>query len=146
MKTKLLVIAATAMLAGCAVFRSNNSSSWVDGVSESDAAPLSAQIADLTAGRIARGEKVRLAAPHDNAASEAVDAGVKNALTERGIGIAGEDDGEGAHTLRYIVTRYGGDLLLRVRLDEAEAATVLVRDASGAFVERAPLSVRKVSR
>jgi outer membrane murein-binding lipoprotein Lpp len=144
MKTKLLVIAATALLAGCAVLRSN-SSSWVDDVQMSDAAPLSAQIADLTAGRIARGEKVQLAKPHDNAVGQAVDTGLKGALAERGIGVAGEDDGEGAHTLRYAVTRYGGELLLRVRLDDAEAATVLVRGPSGVLSPRAPLSVRKVT-
>ena len=146
MKTMALVIAATALLAGCAVFRSDNSS-WIDGVPESDAAPLSAQIADLTAGRVARGEKVRLAEPRDNAAGRAVDAGLKDALAERGITVAGDgEDGKTAHTLRYIVTPYGSDLLLRVRLDNQEAATVLVRGPSGGLAPQAPLSVREVRR
>ncbi len=145
MKTRFLVIAATALLAGCAVFRSDRSS-WVDGVPETDAAPLSAQIADLTAGRVARGEKVRLAETHDNAASQAVDASLKDALAERGIGVAGDGDGGAVHTLRYIVSPYGDELLLRVRLDGQEAATVLVRGPSGSLAARAPLSVREVRR
>jgi shikimate kinase len=146
MKAKLLVIAAAAILSGCAVFRSD-SSSWVEGVPETDAAPLSAQIADLTAARVARGEKVRLADTHDNAASQAVDASLKAALAERGIAVTGDaDDGVAAHTLRYIITPYGDELLLRVSLDSQEAATVLVRDPSGGLAARAPLSVREVRR
>ena len=142
---KVLVVLAALTLTGCAVLRADGSS-WVEDVPEGEAAQLAARIADLAAGQLAPGDKVRLAAGRDNAAGREVETHLKAALQARGINVA-EGAGEAApRTMRYLVTLYGKELLLRVRVDDAEATTMLARGKGGEIIATSPLAVRKVQK
>jgi hypothetical protein len=140
MRRLLIVLLATALLSGCGVFRPETS--WVDDVANRDAAQLSLRIAEVAASRLAPGDRVRLASHRGNG-GEAMSAHMKAALQSRGLTVVeGSSD---AHALRYVVSRYGEGLLLRVRLDDAEATTVLKQGRNGELITSTPLTLRKVS-
>ena len=139
------VLWATVALTGCAIFRPDGS--WVDGVSERDAMQLTVQIADLAAQQLPPGQTVRLALPPASATGQLVATHLKEALQGRGLTVTeGDAPAKDAHALRYLITRYGEGLLLRVRIDTAEASTVLSRGRDGALIAGAPLAIRKAAQ
>ena len=133
------LLAAAAALSGCALFQPETS--WVDDVPDRDTVQLSKHIADVAASRWMPGDRVRLAALRGNAASEALVTQMTAALQARGFTVV-EKSGD-AHALRYFVSRYGNGLLLRMRLDDAEATTVLSRAKNGELITGVPLTLRK---
>jgi hypothetical protein len=140
----LLVIAAilaAALLASCTLFRPT--SSWVELAEDADAGPLSEAITAFVAEAVPeRGAVIALAAPPEEQGGNLITLQLGEKLTARGYRLAGADDIGGRH-LRYLVSRYGEGVLLRVTLDGAEISVIFARDAGGVLKAAAPLAMRQ---
>ena len=130
----VLPMSAVLTLSACALHQPPNS--YVVGLPETDAGVISTRIAEITAARLPRGEKVSLARlANETHAAQEVAARLDEALLARGLSLVNAtSDG---HVLRYEVMPYGPSWLLRVYLDDAETTTVMTRSRGGAWVATA---------
>ncbi len=129
-------------LAGCAMFRPIGGS-WVEPTAESEAEPLSETIVAFVAEFVPQaGAAIELVAPPERQAANMLTLQLRSKLAARGYKL--EAQGAGArHRLKYVVSRFGDRLLLRVALDGVEASVLFGWDDGGALRAAGPLSMRK---
>ncbi len=141
----VFVLLASASLSACALLRAN--ASWRGDLGEADAIAIAATIVAFIADRMAPGDEAILLEPSIDDGGDRLGASLASQLEARGYRF--ERDGANSpdsHHLGVIITAYGGGFLLRVKLDDAEASTILSRRADGQLVAGAPLSVREAVR
>jgi hypothetical protein len=135
------VIIAAGLLASCTVFRPNNS--WVELADDADAGPLSdAIVACVAEAAPQRGAVIELASLPEEQSGHVVAVQIREKLSQRGYRFAGPE-AAGQHNLRYLVSRYGQDVLLRITLDGVEVSVLFARAAGGALKASAPLAMRQ---
>ena len=140
------VLFAVFVLTGCAL-GTMNTGSFVEDVPEKDAGQIATRIAELTAARLSPGAKVKLVpGPGQSLASQEIAARLDEALRARGILVATAHEAVNGHELRYQVTHYGKNWLLRVHLDAVEASMVLTKGQNGQLSAATPLTIREAAR
>ncbi len=130
-------VLASPVLSGCALPDAGLASAVPADLALAEAVPLAAAMADLTTRRVpaSSGAIVVLAPAGDAALTSAL----LNDLRAAGYTVADS----GPHRLAYQVNALGGDVLVRMDLDDARAARLFTRtagglSAAGAFSVREP--------
>ena len=145
-RTRFVVLACLLPLAACAAFRAERS--WSDDLAKEDAAQVAGTVATLVAERVSpKDGKLIAIAPANGTSGNEVDSLLSKTLQERGYRLAKvEEKSAEVHHLRYLITKYGSDYVLRISLDGAEATTAFSRMQSGELVAGAPLAIREAMR
>jgi hypothetical protein len=143
-----LVFMFTVLLTGCATLEAGAGGSWVEPLAVKDAPRLVAAIGDLVQQRLppARATLV-IEPPQSGQTDNPIAAQLAAALRHKGYALVETAQaGADAHHLRYLITRRGDGVLLRVALDKIEAARLLARGKSGELEASAPFAIREASR
>jgi uncharacterized lipoprotein YajG len=139
MRRVLLPVVAAALLAGCGLFRPNGS--WVEMDAGMEVAPIADAIVVFVAQSVPQtGATIVLAPVPEAQTSHPLAAEVREKLTARGYRLGA--DGQGRH-LRYLVSPYRDQILLRVSLDGLECSVLFGRDDTGRLGAAAPLAMRQ---
>lgn len=142
---RVLVMTLALALNGCALFQRGASSSYVAGVSPTDAPVL----ADAMAGVIGQqlpptSTTLALQPPLQGQTDNALTPALTAALARAGFALADPaQPAPNTHSVRYRVTPLDSGLLLRVQLDaDIEASRWYVRDRAGQLTPGSPTTVR----
>ncbi len=141
----VFVLLASASLGACALLRAN--ASLRGDLANADATVIAVAIVTFITDRIAPDDKSILLEPSIDDGGDRLATSLASQLEARGYRFerdaANSPDG---HHLRILMPVYGGGYLLRIRLDDAEASTILSRSADGQLITGAPLSVQEAVR
>jgi hypothetical protein len=136
------------LLTGCATLEAGSGGSWVEPLAARDAPRLVAVIGDLVQQRLPPAKATLVIEPPQSGQTDnPIAAQLADALRRKGYALVEPAQaGADAHHLRYLITRRGDGVLLRVVLDRIEASRILVRGKSGELEASAPFAVREASR
>jgi hypothetical protein len=136
----LLIFALTLALAGCGLFQPMGS--WVELTSDADCGPLSDAIVVFVAQSVpTAGATIAIAELPAEQGGSRLSVEVREKLISRGY--RPEVGDEGVNRLRYLVTRYGERILLRVTVNDTEASVLFARDSAGTLRADTPLTMRQ---
>jgi hypothetical protein len=143
-----LVLSLALALTGCASLEPSSGGSWVEPLAAKDAPRLVAVIGDLIQQRLPpAGATLVIEPPQSGQTDNPIAAQLADALRRKGYALAEPDKaGADAHHLRYLITRRGDGVLLRVVLDRNEASRILARGKSGELESSAPFAIREALR
>jgi hypothetical protein len=143
-----LVLSLALALTGCAVLEAGAGGSWVEPLAAKDAPRLVMVIGDLVQQRLPpAGATLVVEPPQFGQSDNPVATQLAETLRRKGYALAEPAQaGADAHRLRYVITRRGGDVLLRVSLNGIEASRLLARGKSGELESPAPFAIREVSQ
>lgn len=141
-RSRALILAGVLALAGCATAQH----SWVSPVAEQIADPVAGAIAEWLAEAVPPARSTLLVVPvARQQQGNKVTAALMDALRRKGFGLAtSREASPSAHVVRYAVTPiFDRHLVIRVQLDDAEAARLFYRDARGGLRPAAALTIRE---
>ena len=119
--------------------------SWVELTSDADSGPLSDAIVVFVAQSVpTAGATIAIAELPAEQGGSRLSVEVREKLISRGY--RPEVGDEGVHRLRYLVTRYGERILLRVTVNDTEASVLFARDSAGALRADTPLTMRQIGK
>jgi hypothetical protein len=138
----------TIMLTGCATLDAGSGGSWVESLAAKDAPRLVAVIGDLVQQRLPPAKATLVIEPPQSGQMDnPIAAQLAADLRHKGYALVEPAQaGADAHHLRYLITRRGDGVLLRVVLDRIEASRLLARSKSGELEASAPFAIREASR
>ena len=142
MRRAIALLVGVLGLAGCAT-QGPNLSYVGSPLAVSSAAPIASEIATYAAGQLPAAQStILLEPPPPGQAANDLTPAVTAALRAKGFGIAEPGtSAANAHSLRYIVTPVGQDVLLRIIVDNRIAAARLYQpDGKGSLVAASPLT------
>ncbi|MBC7907090.1 MAG: hypothetical protein H7Y60_10135 [Rhodospirillaceae bacterium] len=137
----VLLIAATMALAGCA--SPSKTESWVEGnISVADAQSLADTVVRIAKQRLPPASSTITLAPTGTAASPLPEM-IADGLRTSGFALAPLEPTDKAHQLRFMVSPFEGQMLLRVTVDSMTTAQIFAANANGQLVPVSPQSAQK---
>lgn len=137
----VLLIAATMALAGCA--SPSKTESWVEGnLSAADAQNLADTVVRIAKQRLPPASSTIALAPTGTATSPLPEM-IANGLRKSGFALAPSEQTDKAHQLRFMVTPFDGQVLLRVTVDAMTTAQIFAANGNGQLAPVSPQSAQK---
>lgn len=139
----VLLIAATIALAGCA--SPSITESWVEGsLSPADAQNLADTVVRIAKQRLPPASSTIALAPTGTTTSPLPEM-VADGLRKSGFALAPSEQTDKANQLRFMVTPFDGQVLLRVTVDAMTTAQIFAANGNGQLAPVSPQSAQKAT-